>query len=196
MCSFCAKKYLRWEGICSNCSKQGTVEEVTLLPPKPRTTLSQRALGERAKRSERNIARTMTQVDGPDPAFSRIASSTGRTGHITQMQVDAVSRSYVTENKNRVMPTWLIKAWIIINSRAIDFHKEAFLHIEPPNMPKTILVNGKNEPLSTMAIISQKHHEQLVARDRALSEIESLVLMKTNMGATMIVAEITEILRE
>lgn len=198
ICVKCATTHLRWVGFCKNCKAQGTLEEKVLLPTKPKATLSQRSLGERAKRSERSVAKEMQEADGPaeDAVFRGIKSSTGRIGHITSLQIDAVSRSYVTENKNRVMPSWLIKAWIIINQRAIEFNKEAFLHIEPPNMPKTILINGKNVPLSTMAIITQARHKTLARRDRALSEIESLLLYETNMSATMIVAEVRKLLKE
>lgn len=196
ICSNCSTLHLRWGGFCKNCKQQGTLEEHVLIASKTRATPSQRSLGERAKRSERSIAKKMTAVDGPDPDFKYIASSTGRVGHITALQFDAISRSYVTENKNRVMPTWLIKAWIQIHQRAVDFNKDAFLHVDPPNMPKTFLINGKQMPLSTMAIIGETRHEHLIKRDRALSEIETLVVYETNLSATNIVAEIRKILRE
>jgi hypothetical protein len=196
ICSYCSTLHLRWGGFCKNCKKQGTLEEHELIAPKPKAALSQRNLGERAKRSERSIARNMLAADGPDPGFKHIASSTGRVGHITALQFDAVSRSYVTENKNRVMPTWLIKAWLQINQRAVDFDKDAFLHIDPPNMPKTFPINGKNMPLSTMAIISETRHEYLVNRDRALSEIETTLVERTDLDATNLLAAIRKILRE
>lgn len=195
-CSFCAKTYLKWQGFCQNCKRQGTLEEKVLVAAKPKQSLSARALGERAKRSERVVARETQEADGPDPNFRGIASSTGRVGHITSLQFDAVSRSYVIENKNRVMPTWLIKAWVQINQRAVDFNKEAYLHVDPPNMPKTFIINGKHLALSTLAIIGRTRHEQLLKRDRALSEIESLLLNESYLGTTKMVAEIQRILRE
>jgi hypothetical protein len=196
ICTYCSTLHLRWGGFCKNCKKQGTLEEHELIAPKPKATMSQHALGERAKRSERSIAKKMTAVDGPDPAYKHIASSTGRVGHITALQVDAISRSYVTENKNRVMPTWLIKAWLQINQRAVDFNKDAFLHIDPPNMPKTFPINGKQMPLSTMAIIGETRHEHLLKRDRALSEIETTLMERTDLDATNLLALIRQILRE
>jgi hypothetical protein len=196
ICSYCSTLHLRWGGFCKNCKKQGTLEEHELIAPKPKATLSQRSLGERAKRSERAVAKKTTAADGPDENFKYIASSTGRVGHITALQFDAISRSYVTENKNRVMPTWLIKAWIQINQRAVDFHKQPFLHIDPPNMPKTFLINSKNMPLSTMAIIAQDRHEQLMRRDRILSEVESILIDRTDLDATNLLASIRKILRE
>lgn len=196
ICSYCSTLHLRWGGFCKNCKKQGTLEEHELIAPKAKATLSQHALAERSKRSERSIARNIQAVDGPDPNFKHIASSTGRVGHITGLQFDAISRSYATENKNRVMPTWLIKAWVQINQRAVDFNKEALLHIDPPNMPKTFPINGKTMPLSTLAIISEARHEQLVGRDRVLSEIETLLVYETNLDATNILAAIRKLLRE
>ncbi len=196
ICTKCSTIHLRWQGFCKNCKAGNTLDEKLLLPQKKKTTLSQRALGERAKRSERGTARQMTEADGPDPAFKFIASSTGRVGHITALQIDAISRSYVTENKNRVMPTWLIKAWIVINQRSVDFNKNALLLIDPPNMPKTILINGKNVALSAMAIIAQARHLQLIKRDRALSEIENLLMDRTDLNATNMLAEIRKIVRE
>ena len=159
VCSNCSTKYISWQGICSGCNSGGTLQEVMLRPPKPKATLSQRSLGERAKRSERAIARRMQDIDGRDPEFSRIASSTGRVGHITNLRFDAVSTSYVIENKNRILPGWLIKAWILIQQRASDFNKHALLHVEPPNMPKTVPLNGQQLKMENMAIIGQTWHE-------------------------------------
>jgi hypothetical protein len=197
ICTKCSTLHLRWQGFCKNCKAGNTLDERLLLPAKkPRAALSQRSLGERAKRSERSEAKRMTEADGPDPAFKFIASSTGRVGHITALQIDAISRSYVTENKNRVMPTWLIKAWIQINQRAVDFNKSALLHIDPPNMPKTFLINGKNVPLSTMAIISDARHIQLIKRDRAMAQIEETLSERTDLNAVNMLAEIRKIVRE
>jgi hypothetical protein len=182
VCSQCGYSQIKWSGFCGKCKSVDTMKEKQILPPKVKQAPTQRSIGERAKRSERAIAKSMTAVDGPDPEFSRIASSTGRVGHITNLQFDAVSRSYVTENKNRVMPSWLIKAWVQINQIAEDYHKAALLHVEPPNMPKTFPLHGKSHNLGTMAIISKARHDHLIARDRKLSEIEELVLNRTSVA--------------
>jgi hypothetical protein len=194
-CSKCGKVYLRWQGICSGCGSGGTLQEVTLVAPKPRATPSQRSLGERSKRSERAIARRMQDVDGRDPEFSRIASSTGRVGHITNLRFDAVSKTYATENKNRILPGWLVKAWILVNQRAVDFHKNALLHIDPPNMPKTVPLNGEMMKLDTMAIIGQTRHEYLIVRSKKLEMIENLVMAPIE-DTTILVKEILNIIRE
>jgi len=180
VCSKCAKTYIKWWGSCRNCGETGTLVEKELLPPKPKASLSQAALQRRSKRSERSIARSMLDADGPDPNFKGIASSTGRVGHITELRFDGVSRRYATENKNRKMQKWLIDAWILINQKAIEYHKFALLRLDPPNMPKTFPMNGKNEKLSTLAVITEDHHEYLVVRNRMLSDIEDIVSKQTS----------------
>lgn len=176
-CTVCEHSQIKWEGTCRNCKRTNTLQEVLLMPAKakPRGTDAARRLRRRAKDSERGIAKRMSAVDGPDPAFKNIASSTGRIGHISGIRVDAVSRSYVTENKNRKVPTWMIDAWVLINQRAIDFNKNALLHVEPPNAPRDILINGQQRKLDTMAIITQTRHEELIRAEKALAEALSFL---------------------
>lgn len=170
-CSVCDKVYLRWQGICSSCKKAGTIEEKKTIVQASRATNEQKALARRAKKSERTIAKRMLDADGPDPIFQKIATSTGRIGHITGIRIDAISKTYVTENKNRKMPTWLIAAWILINQRGTDFDKNVLLHIEPPNMPREFVVNGEKHKLGTMAIITQERHEALIHHEKALASV-------------------------
>ncbi len=169
-CEKCEFSHLKWEGVCRQCGASGTLQEIVLLPTpaKPTGTDAARRLRRRAKDSERGIAKRMVAVDGPDPAFSKIASSTGRIGHISGIRVDAVSLHYVTENKNRKVPTWMIDAWVLINQRGKDFGKNVLLHIEPPNMPREFKVNGITEKLDTMAVITQGRHEELIRAEKAL----------------------------
>jgi hypothetical protein len=183
ICSVCQKKYLRWVGFCSGCKKGGTVQEHIVIVPPSTATPSQRSLARRAKQSERDIGKRMLDADGPDPMFSKIASSTGRVGHITALRFDTVSRTYATENKNRKMPTWLIQAWVLIQQRAHDFNKNALLHIEPPNMPKEFTVNGMKYKTGNMAIITQERHEELIHHEQALAAvIEILQEEKTSLN--------------
>ena len=194
-CSKCNKVLIKWAGICPNCSTAGTLEEVVLVPAKAKASLSQKALMSRSKRSERSIARRMQDVDGQDPAFANIASSTGRVGHITNLRFDAVSRTYATENKNRIIPGWMVKAWILVSQRASDFNKYALLHIDPPNMPKTVPLNGQQLKLDTLAIIGQTRHEYLIVRSHKLEKIENIVLYDPSSTPDKVVSEISEILR-
>lgn len=181
VCSNCAREYIKWEGACyRGCQFAGTLQEVSLNGGKivkSEGTAAAKRLRRRAKDSERDIAKRMLASDGPDPAFRNIASNTGRVGFITGMQIDAVSRNYVTENKNRKMPSWLITAWVLINQRAYDFNKNALLHVDPPNMPRDYPIQGTVQKLDTMAIITQTRHEELIEaekiRDALIREIES-----------------------
>ena len=171
VCENCKSKFIVWEGTCRTCGEVATLQEVELIPSKApsREPEAARKIRRRAKDSERNIAKRMSAVDGPDPAFKNIASSTGRIGQISGIRVDAVSKNYVTENKNRKMPTWVIDAWLLINQRAHDFNKNALLHIEPPNMPRDFVINGMRVKLDTMAIVTQARHEELIRTEKALS---------------------------
>lgn len=174
-CGECEKKHIKWQGYCSSCKKAGTLKEVVLIDPKVKASPSQRSLQRRSKTSERNIAKRMVAADGPDPNFQHIATSTGRIGHITNIRVDAISAHYVTENKNRTLPVWLIDAWLLINQRAVDFNRNALLHLDPPNMPKEMLINGTKQKLSTLSIISQDRHESLIQKEKVLADIEQIL---------------------
>lgn len=174
-CSWCKATTIKWAGICSKCKKAGTVEEVILIPAKPKATPSQKALNNRAKRSERKIARSMQDIDGADPDWKGVASSTGRIGHITGMRVDGVSMSYFTENKNRILAKWIVDAWLLINQRAKEYKKFPLLHLDPPNMPKDYLLDGQKYKLSTMAVIPKDHHDYLIAQNRLVREARNIL---------------------
>lgn len=172
-CENCGRQYLAWSGICyQGCNFAGKIVEIVPSTGSKSTgTAEARRLRRRAKDSERDIAKRMLIVDGADPSFRNIASSTGRIGHITGMRIDAISKHYVTENKNRKMPSWLITAWVLINQRAVDFNKNALLHVDPPNMPKTYPIQGGTRKLDTLAIITQTRHEELIKHERILSAL-------------------------
>ncbi len=176
-CTNCDARALKFSGYCPACKKAGTMREHLLIPvkAKPKATLSQKGLIRRAKNSEREISRRMQQVDGPDPIYKNVASSTGRVGHITGMQIDSISKNYVIENKNRSLPIWINKAWIQILQRAQDFNKEALLHIEPSNIAKEFPVNGMKFKTPNMAIISQERHEDLILAEKDLNSISYII---------------------
>lgn len=194
-CKKCGATYSKWQGVCK-CGAGGTIQETSApIIGKPRATPEQRSLIRRSRGSERNIARRMVAADGPDPAFKNITSSTGRVGFITGMQIDAISRSYVIENKNRKLPTWLITAWLQINQRAVDFGKNALLHIEPPNMPRDIPINGVKSKLDTMAIITQTRHEEMIKAERALNYLlQELVASGKSTASKEVLERVYEIL--
>lgn len=174
ICSKCKAETFKFAGYCPSCRSAGTMKEQPMSATVSRETPERRRIRRRAKTSERDIARRMTAVDGPDPAFKHIASSTGRIGMITGIRVDAVSRNYVTEAKNRVLPKWLGDAWILINQRAIDFGKNALLHLDPPNIKRDYILNGVKYRLDTMAVITQTRHESLIISEQKLSEVKDI----------------------
>lgn len=191
LCTTCQARYLTWQGFC-RCGDVGKIIEVTVGKDRLESKESpdQRRLRMRAKRSERAIAKRMTQIDGRDPAFDRIASSTGRIGHITGIRADAVSAHYIIENKNRKLPAWLINAWVLINQKGHDFDKEVLLHIEPPNMPRDIPINGVKEHLENMSIITQSRHEDLIYKEKILAAVEEAIYSgKTNVGRIRTIIE-------
>lgn len=194
-CSACEAKSIKWSGICAGCGKAGTMQEVMLVPLQKTATAtaSQRSLQRRSKKSERNIAARMTAVDGVDPQYEKITTSTGRVGHITNIRVDAISKHYVTENKNRGLPSWLINAWVLINQRAEDFDKYSLLHLDPPNMPKEFPINGTLHKLDTMAVITQTRHEQLITESKRLDAITEIMNSKSSNLAKL--RKIDELLR-
>jgi len=153
------------------------MQQVMLVPMQETksATPSQKSLMRRSKKSERNIARRMVAVDGQDPVYEKIASSTGRIGHITNIRVDAISAHYVTENKNRALPAWLILAWTLINQRAVDFDKNALLHLDPPNMPREFPIQGTTRLLDTMAVITQTRHEELILSEKDLNSVKTIL---------------------
>jgi uncharacterized OB-fold protein len=172
ICNKCGATHLTWQGYCKNCNAAGTLQEKILVATtRTRSTADIKRVNRRAKNSEREIARSMITVDGVDPAFAHITSSTGRVGHITGLRFDAISKNYVTENKNRNLPLWLINAWLLINQKAVEYNKNALLHLEPPNAPKYIPIQGRQVRLDSMAVITKARHDDLIRAERALHEL-------------------------
>jgi hypothetical protein len=68
--------------------------------------------------------------------------------------------------------------------------------MEPPNLPKTVPLNGQQIKLDTMAIIGQTWHELLIVRSKKLEKIETLVLDNLSLSSDKVLSEVLEILRE
>jgi len=112
---------------------------------------------QRAKQSERDLGHWLTKFDGPDPRLRGIASSTGRVGHITQMQFDVTSKTYAAENKQvRLNQKWL-QWWLQILDVARRERKEALLRIDPTNEVRNI---------PEMHIITAERHADLLKMER------------------------------
>lgn len=115
-----------------------------LLPKKPRGVKAvsaepdellraRRALLRRAKASERKLAKWQIKHDGPDPKYRGLTTSTGRIGHVTNIQADTLSAHYLGENKNEVVPIKWLRYWQKINDKATEWGKDALLCFEPSN---------------------------------------------------------------
>ena len=130
-----------------------------------------RLLLRRAKESEREGGRWFITHDGPDPGpLGRIATSTGRVGHLTELQFDSISLHYAVENKHiRLNATWR-EWWIKIVSRAIDHRKEPVLRIDPSNKPVTFVHNGFRYKLPVMHVITEDRHKWLLECERRAQE--------------------------
>lgn len=94
----------------------------------------------------------MLETNGKDPAYALIHSSTGRVGHITDLQFDVVSLDYAAENKLIKVPKRLLSWWTQIGNVARAHDKKPLLRIVPSN-------EGKHEP---MHIITEQRHAELL----------------------------------
>jgi hypothetical protein len=117
----------------------------------------------RSKESERTLGRFLLEHDGPDPALAAITSSTGRVGHITDLQFDVLSRSYAAENKQVRVPVKLLAWWLKIIAIAAQHNKQPLLRIEPTNERR----------LPAMHIITAERHAELLDAERAWQVILS-----------------------
>lgn len=117
----------------------------------------------RAKDSERRLAKWLIANDGPDPKMAPgngIVSETGRVGHVTALQFDALSLHYAAENKHARVPAQLWDYWIKIIEKSAQWDKHPLLRIEPTNLlPKYL--NGK--PIPPLHIITEARHAELLA---------------------------------
>jgi hypothetical protein len=125
-----------------------------------------------AKDSERKLAKWLIANDGPDPVMkpgNGIVSETGRVGHVTALQFDAISLHYAAENKHEKVPSTWWTYWLKIVQRADEWRKTPLLRIEPTNEDRTI--SGRRIP--TMHLITEDRHKELLDYERLyLSQTE------------------------
>lgn len=129
-----------------------------------------------AKDSERELGRWQIEHDGPDPRFppgGGMVTSTGRVGHITNLQFDTLSRSYAGENKHIRLNKELLEWWVKVVSKAWDEGKEPLLRFDPANKPETFTYHGFKRRIPKMHIITQERHEELLRAERALISLQS-----------------------
>jgi hypothetical protein len=116
----------------------------------------------RAKQRERDSGRWLLDHDGADPRWAGITSSTGRVGHINQLQFDVVSRHYAGEVKNVKAPALLNKWWRQITEIALVQGKDPLIIWYPTNEVNVLGVPKKTKPFH---IITEERHEQLLFKE-------------------------------
>ena len=114
------------------------------------------------KRSERSFAKWLMEHDGPEPSMARVASSTGRVGHITELQYDVASLHYTAENKAMRVWAGLWSFWLQIVAKSIENGKQPLIRIEPTNDEKFIL--GRRVP--KLHIITEERHAELLGYEK------------------------------
>lgn len=117
----------------------------------------------RSKQSERDLGHWLLKHDGLTDHWKGIASSTGRVGHISGLQFDCVSDSYVAENKQVKLPATIFKWWLQINQIAVSHHKDALLRIEPTNEVKGIMIP---KGVKSLHIITEERHAELLRKEK------------------------------
>lgn len=128
------------------------------------TSEAQRRLRQ-AKDSERKLAKWLIANDGPDPMMkpgNGIVSETGRVGHVTALQFDAISLHYAAENKHERVPSTWWNYWLKIVQRSVDWSKTPLLRIEPTNEDR--FINGKRVP--NLHLITEDRHAELLSYER------------------------------
>lgn len=123
-----------------------------------------RALLRRSKRSERDLAKWQQEHDGPDPRYRGLVTSTGRIGHVTNIRADTLSRSYLGENKNEVVPVKWLRYWALICEKATEWGKEPLLRFEPSNR------GAVDRKLPDMHMITPERHAELLRKERWYDE--------------------------
>lgn len=116
----------------------------------------------RSKQSERDLGHYLLEHNGPCPVYSRIASSTGRVGQITDLQFDVVSLDYAAENKLVKVPKKLLGWWTQIVGIAAKHEKHPLLRIVPSN-------EGK---YPEMHIITADRHAELLNKEAILRGLD------------------------
>ena len=124
----------------------------------------------KSKQTERDSGKWLLEHDGQDPVWRGVSSSTGRVGHITQLQFDVVSRSYAGEVKNIIVPARLFGFWVKILSVAAMHAKNPVLIIVPNNEHKQ---TGFPKKVPAMHIITDERHAELLAKEKELESLKS-----------------------
>lgn len=94
----------------------------------------------KGNRLERYVMRLLVAVDGACPILGGAASSTGRLGHLTELQLDGATERLGVETKNREsLPDWPFDAVEQIRVRAGRFHKLG-VHVIKKNRRRPVVL--------------------------------------------------------
>jgi hypothetical protein len=129
---------------------------------------------ERAKKKERDSGKWLLEHDGPDPEWMKIASSTGRTGQINDLQMDVVSKHYAGEVKNIRMSLKLLRFWDKI-IRVADRHSKVPVMIIYPSNP-LITANHQlfaGNRIPPWHIITAERHQQLLEKEKIADKVKT-----------------------
>lgn len=126
----------------------------------PERTKAKRALLRRSKSAEREFARWLTERDGRDERLKGLTSSTGRIGHVTGIQADILSKTYLGEAKNEKFPLKWLRYWHKIVQKATEWGKDPILMILPPNRGEV------DARLPALHIITPERHEELLRKEK------------------------------
>jgi hypothetical protein len=94
-----------------------------------------------------------------------IVSETGRVGHVTALQFDAISLSYVAENKHERVPATWWSYWKKVVEKATEWRKEPLLRIEPTNDDK--------DGVPVLHLITERRHAELLLCEQKLRDYEA-----------------------
>jgi hypothetical protein len=125
--------------------------------------------------------------DGPDPVMKPgggIVSETGRVGHVTALQFDALSLHYAAENKQEKVPASWWNYWLKIVQRAAEWSKNPLIRIEPTNDDRR--VGGVQIPI--LHIITEDRHKELL-------DYEKLYLSQTSVAPDIGYSKSTQLKR-
>jgi len=128
-----------------------------------------RSRSQKWKLSERESSVFLRDEDGqdPDPTIQQLQTSTGRLGHLTSLGYDTSSKHYVGEVKRRVLPAWIIEAWVQINQIGLrrKRHPVLFLHIAD-TQDKKFECDGKQYDIPELHCLTAERHKQLLEYER------------------------------
>lgn len=117
----------------------------------------------KGNRFEREFFRQLVEADGSCTTFGVLASSTGRTGHLTELGVDGISQRFAGECKNREsLGDWLFDLVEQTAERANSYGK----------LPVVGLKKNRRSPVVALPLVTFLHlvrESNTVRPDRGLS---------------------------